>query len=112
MKAVLDITKQSWSSRVSQQPSPQTISVEVEIGINLDMVAGIGNPSAMVKDISEGSITLVTSNLAPSAKGAGIDLGKNFSKLETVIKKGESFRFSTQTMDGGDSYTFTLTETK
>jgi len=48
--------------------------------------------------------------LAPRKEGTGIDLGGDYSNLETTLSKGDSVSFSTQTMDGGTHYTLTLNE--
>lgn len=111
MKAVIKVVKQNWTGWVSQQPKPEETIVEINEGDSLEIVKGMGNPSAMIEKIQSDSIVLKTSNLAPK-KGAGIDLRGDYSNLESVIKMGEAIKFSTQTMDSGTSYTLALTNIK
>jgi hypothetical protein len=66
----------------------------------------------MVKDVNESSITLVTSKLAPRKGTSGINLREDYSNLETVVKKGESVEFTTQTMDAGTKYTLMVVDIK
>jgi len=86
--------------------------VEAGIGENIEMVKGFGNPSALVKSIDAQNIVLVTSHLAPRKVNTGIDLKRDYSNLETILKIGESAKFSTQTMDAGALFVFALTDIK
>lgn len=108
----MEIIKKGWSGEPVAQPKPELINVEVDNGTKITAVDGIGNPTALVQQINENSIVLITSKLAPREEGSGINLTKDYSNLETVIKTGESCKFSTQTTDAGDSYTFTLREVR
>ncbi len=107
MKAILTIKKQPWTGWAIKQPNSEESKLEVEKGIKLDYVQGAG-ASANVEDILEDHILLVTSGLAPKKEGAGINLRGDFRNFQTKIKLGESAKFTTQSMDGGDTYTFSL----
>jgi hypothetical protein len=113
VKAVLKIVKQDWTGWVTQQPKPEEIIIEAAEGDSLlEVIKGIGNPSASIKEIQDDSVVLITSHLASGESGAGIDLTKDYSHLESVLEIGESVEFSTQTMDAGISYTISLTSIK
>jgi hypothetical protein len=109
MKAILNIKKQPWTGWVREQPDPVETKVEAEKGTKLDYVSGTG-ASANIEDVLKDHIILVTSGLALRKEGTGINLGGDFKNLQTEIKLGESVKFTTQSMDGGDTYTFTLSE--
>ena len=110
MKAILHIVKHEWSGRTTEQPGYENYKVEAERGSVLENVSGIGNPSARVKEVKKDYIVLITSELAPVKVGTGIDLSGNYKELETKIKTGETYKFSTQTADMGASYTIALVE--
>jgi hypothetical protein len=106
LKAVINIVKSGFSGK----EVPEREKVELEKGDMIDMLSGFGNPTAKVKDIRDNYIVLLTSRLAPREKGKGVNLKEDFSGLETEIKKGESRSFSTQTLDAGSSFVFTLVD--
>lgn len=106
MKAIIHVTKRGWGGDIEND------IVEAGIGENIEIVKGFGNPSALVKFIDTQHIVLVTSHLAPRKVNAGIDLKGDYSNLETILKIGESAKFSTQTMDAGATYVIALTNIK
>jgi hypothetical protein len=112
LKAILKVVKQGWTGWSPEQPKAEETTAEVEKGSVLDSVKGISNPSAVIKDINNDTILLSTTGLAPRKEGSGINLKGNFSGLETVLKKGESTKFTTQTMDAGVNFTISLVEIK
>ena len=109
MKAILNIKKQPWTGWVREQPNSEESRIETEKGTKLDYVNGAG-ASATVEDVLEDHLILVTNGLAPTKDGGGISLRGDFRNFQTKIRLGESAKFTTQSMDGGDTYTFSLLE--
>lgn len=64
----------------------------------------------MIKEVNENAVVLTTSHLAPKNEGGGTNLSADNTDLNTTLNKGDSVKLSTQTMDQGTSYTFTLNE--
>lgn len=111
MKAKIKIIEQTWTGWVREQPEPKENMMEVGVGDSLIFnPEELGNPSMVVKEISADSVTIVSSKLAPRQESGGINLSKDYSELETILKIGETKELGTQTMDFGEHYKLTLTE--
>ncbi len=111
MKAKIKVIRQEWTGWTPQQPEPQENIMEVGTGDSLILtLEELGNPSLVVKDIGAEAVTVISSNLAPKQDTGTINLNKDYSNLETVLKIDETVELGTQTMDAGVKYVLTLIE--
>lgn len=112
MKAVIHVLRRGWSGGRSGGVVGKNEAVEVGEGEEIEIVNRTRISSAKVPAIDPQGIVLTTSGLAPRKEGAGIDLRGDYTDLETRIEKGQAASFSTQGLDGNQTFTITLAGVK
>lgn len=110
MKASIKVRVQDWNGFSEEQPAFSEFVTEVATGEHLEQYFphNFHQVVVLARLITKEVVFLQTWRLAPKQEGGGIDLMSNFSGLQVRFKKNQVASLSTQTMDGGSTFTFTL----